>query len=359
MFCGRKCFCILSIIFIFLNVYLINGVITSSDDIPFPETSSESYISSIDESLPTEEPPSSAALESKPFVNKDTAYSDDSYKEKLSVYKNIILPYNEHKTPDYLGETLFIGDSNTVGLSAYGYMPLQNVLGKKSMGIQGFLSDNYVWFKGFSNPVTAVEAAGLLCPRRIIINFGTNNAAGTSVSDFISLYKTALHNLEQLCPYSDIIVAAVLPVGYYRENYSIKQSTVDSFNLALARMCSEMGYKFLDYSEVFKDSKSGYMNPNYVADDGIHLNSNGYSILLEYVENHQFITEDTRPEVFYTPVRCESRQLATPEGEAVEADADRTDNADINSDTTSNNLSDSSSDSNDTQQEKIIYDPFI
>lgn len=362
MFNVKRNFYLLSALCIFAYIYLVADIVAENYSKAFPPVSHqtpESYTQSHSESYTESSLPLSASSEINVVQNNVV---NDQYAKKLYVYKNSILPYNEHKTSDYIQETLFIGDSNTEGLYAYGYLPLQSVLGKRSMAIQEVLTNRYVWFKGFESPLTAVEAAKLLCPRRIIINFGTNNAAGTSTDSFISEYKTVIEHLSEACPDSDIIVAAVLPVSYYRENYNIKQSTIDGFNIALAKLCSEMGYKFLDYSEAFRNPDNGYMYKSCVASDGIHLTQKGYKMLLEYIDNHQFVTNDTRPEKAYIPIRCEYKQslqaedaAAVPDGAENDVTPDSSSSEEHNS---SKNLSDSS-DLDNINSEKIIYDPFL
>ena len=65
-------------------------------------------------------------------------------------------------------------------------------------------------------------------------------------------------------------------------------AVIDSFNICLADICRTNGYGFLNYNEVFKDSETGYANTAYFSVDGIHLNGNGYRLLLDYAENHQY-----------------------------------------------------------------------
>ena len=309
-------------------------------------------------------------------------YDKDLFPAEMAEYCDIILPYSADKQDNYLSDTLFIGDSNTAGLSSFGYLPLQNVLGKKSMGIQGVTGNSFVWFSGYTHPVTIVQSVKLLKPRRIIINFGTNNTVGTTAKEFKSMYLKALNAIKRAYPYCDIIVAAVLPVGYYRENYSITQHTIDSFNIVLAEICREQGYRLLDYTEVFKDKKNGYMLSDCVASDGIHLNNKGYHLLLEYINDHQYITKDIRPDTGNIPKQIKAPvndvTAAVAEAEVLQdnsvshiqenhssshtemSDAFLSDTEQTKqSDPTNDNSSGSSSDLDIINSEKIIYDPFM
>ena len=204
-----------------------------------------------------------------------------------------------------LKETLFIGDSNTEGISAYGFLPLQYVLGSTGMPIQGVTKTRCIYFYGYDQPVTMATAVGMLKPRRVILSFGTNNAGGTTTKDFIKNYETAIAAIEKSYPHCDIIVESILPVKKNRSYPDIKKEDIDEFNLALAKMCKDKGYMFLNSAEIFK-GKDGYAKNKYFSNDGIHMNTDGYKALLEYVENHKYITKDSRPRRGQIPQRREA-----------------------------------------------------
>ena len=232
----------------------------------------------------------------------DSQYQD-YYTQAIQEYSDVLLPENNETDRNYFRETLFIGDSNTEGLAAYNHLSLQYVIGVTGMPIQPVTTSRCIWFVGYEEPVTMPVAVGMLKPRRIIINFGTNNAGGTETDDFIQSYENALAAITKAYPYADIIVESVLPVAKSRSYPNITMQDIDEFNLALAEMCRENDWKFLNTAEVFKDPNTGFMQSKYVAKDGIHLNSDGYKLLLDYVGSHKYITEDTRPARGSIPTR--------------------------------------------------------
>lgn len=227
------------------------------------------------------------------------------YIKKMSEYSSVIIPASDIDDEDYLKETLFVGDSNTEGISAYGFLPLQYVLGSTGMPIQGVTKTRCIYFYGYDQPVTMATAVGMLKPRRVILSFGTNNAGGTTTKDFIKNYETAIAAIEKSYPHCDIIVESILPVKKNRSYPDIKKEDIDEFNLALAKMCKDKGYMFLNSAEIFK-GKDGYAKNKYFSNDGIHMNTDGYKALLEYVENHKYITKDSRPRRGQIPQRREA-----------------------------------------------------
>ena len=240
----------------------------------------------------------------------DAKYEDE-YLKLIKEYDDVVIPENQTEDRNYFRETLFVGDSNTEGLAVYNHLSLQYVLGVTGMAIQRVTTNECMWFVGYDKPVTIPTAVGMLKPRRIIINFGTNNAGGTSTEDFIFYYEKALDAIEKAYPYADIIVSSILPVAKERDYPSITMQDIDEFNLALAEMCRERELKFLNTAELYKDSETGFMKPEYVAKDGIHLSSEGYKAFLEYVGSHKHVEADNRPARGSIPTRRNAPYVPT------------------------------------------------
>lgn len=230
-------------------------------------------------------------------VQAEIIYYDKSwYENEITNYSDVLLPFNSSNS-DYLDETVFVGDSNTEGLALFEHLPYKNVVGKHSMPIQGFTTQDY-YLVTEDNPeteedesqyITMLQVLANKQPKRIIINFGTNNAGkDASTSYFSRTYSGVLEQIETVCPNTEIIIASVLPVCLERENLNIRQNVIDSFNIELAEICKTKGYGFLNYNEVFKDLETGYANTAYFSVDGIHLNGDGYRLLLDYAESHQY-----------------------------------------------------------------------
>ena len=215
-----------------------------------------------------------------------------------------ILPATADAGPEYIGETLFIGDSNTMRLrtdNAITDVSLSNCIGIEGMGIQSVVSHQAVKFNGYSNLLTIPAAVELMQPRRIVMCFGTNNVGGISEENFISSYRSALDAINEAYPYADIIIAAIPPVSSQPASALITQAEVDSFNVALAVLAKDRGDKFLNWAEALKEeapSSNGikYALSGYVEGDGIHLTASALAALITYTRTHSYETEDDRPQ---------------------------------------------------------------
>ncbi len=231
-----------------------------------------------------------------PAAKETEKYDKNFYQQEILKYNDVILPFDSSDS-NYISETLFVGDSNTEGLASFKHLSPNNVLGKHSMDIQGVSSNSYIVIsedipeteEDETQTITMLQYLAMRQPKRIIFNFGTNNAGEKAVVDsFIKTYSDTLEQIELLCPNTQIVVAAVLPIAKNNNYPNIKQDVIDKFNIALAELCRDKGYGFLHYPEIFKDESTGYMNNDYISPDGLHLNGDGYRLLLNYAEQHQY-----------------------------------------------------------------------
>lgn len=233
---------------------------------------------------------------------------------------------------DYLNDTLFLGDSNTVRLYNNGLISLQQFCAKEGIGTQVALSEGIVTFKKDSNHYTIPQAVAMIKPRRVVMTFGTNDT-GMEVSDFIAHYTALIQAIQQSYPYTDIIVNTVPPVPADHSNYPhMDQAKIDDFNMALLDMCEQLGVRFLNSAEALKGS-DGYGIADYYTSGDIHLKSAGLKAVLNYLRTHALQTEDRRPDTNNIPTRTmeyvsnPSSAVAAPSSEAVSSSESQAESA--------------------------------
>ena len=233
---------------------------------------------------------------------------------------------------DYLNDTLFLGDSNTVRLYNNGLISLQQFCAKEGIGTQVALNEGIVTFKKDSNHYTIPQAVAMMKPRRVVMTFGTNDT-GMEVSDFIAHYTALIQAIQQSYPYTDIIVNTVPPVPADHSNYPhMDQAKIDDFNMALLDLCEQLGIRFLNSAEALKGS-DGYGIADYYTSGDIHLKSAGLKAVLSYLRTHALQTEDRRPDTNNIPTRTmeyvsnPSSAVAAPSSEAVSSSESQAESA--------------------------------
>ena len=233
---------------------------------------------------------------------------------------------------DYLNDTLFLGDSNTVRLYNNGLISLQQFCAKEGIGTHAALNEGIVTFKKDSNHYTIPQAVAMMKPRRVVMTFGTNDT-GMEVSDFIAHYTALIQAIQQSYPYTDIIVNTVPPVPADHSNYPhMDQAKIDDFNMALLDLCEQLGVRFLNSAEALKGS-DGYGIADYYTSGDIHLKSAGLKAVLNYLRTHALQTEDRRPDTNNIPTRTmeyvsnPSSAVAAPSSEAVSSSESQAESA--------------------------------
>ena len=190
------------------------------------------------------------------------------------------------ETPDageeYLAQTLFLGDSNTVRLYNNGLVSLQQFCAKEGIGLHSALQEGIVSFKNNNNRYTIPQAVAMMKPRRVVLTLGTNDT-GMAVQDFINNYTALVQAIQASYPQMD-------------------QTKIDDFNMALLTMCEQLGVKFLNSAEVLKD-ETGYGQADFYGVGDIHLKSSGLKAMLNYLRTHAYQTEDRRPDTSGIPIR--------------------------------------------------------
>ena len=233
---------------------------------------------------------------------------------------------------DYLNDTLFLGDSNTVRLYNNGLISLQQFCAKEGIGTQVALNEGIVTFKKDSNHYTIPQAVAMMKPRRVVMTFGTNDT-GMEVPDFIAHYTALIQAIQQSYPYTDIIVNTVPPVPVDHSNYPhMDQAKIDDFNMALLDLCEQLGVRFLNSAEALKGS-DGYGIADYYTSGDIHLKRAGLKAVLNYLRTHALQTEDRRPDTNNIPTRTmeyvsnPSSAVAAPSSEAVSSSESQAESA--------------------------------
>lgn len=241
-------------------------------------------------------------------------YDPDAYPVDTSL--GAVLTASSDAGSDYLSSTVFVGDDNVVALTASSSITIDRYVGENGLSVSNMSKKSCVYFEDDSSAYTIPQAIAKMKPRRVIVMIGKNDVDGnTTVDSFIQSYTQALDNLHTAYEYCDIIVSAIPPVTEDSSDAAVVQTRIDQFNQALAQMCEDNGYKYLNSAEELKSS-NGYAEGAYVSKDTGVMTSSGVNAYLDYVTTHAYETEDRRPDTNDIPRRAaeaaDKESTATP-----------------------------------------------
>lgn len=241
-------------------------------------------------------------------------YDPDAYPVDTSL--GAVLTESSDAGSEYLSSTVFVGDDNVVALTASSSITIDRYVGENGLSVSNMSKKSCVYFEDDSSAYTIPQAIAKMKPRRVIVMIGKNDVDGnTTVDSFIQSYTQALDNLHTAYEYCDIIVSAIPPVTEDSSDAAVVQTRIDQFNQALAKMCEDNGYKYLNSAEELKSS-NGYAEGAYVSKDTGVMTSSGVNAYLDYVTTHAYETEDRRPDTNDIPRRAaeaaDKESTATP-----------------------------------------------
>jgi len=197
------------------------------------------------------------------------------------------VPASAAKESSYLDSCAFVGDSIMEGLSAYGFLPENQVFA--SVGLNPYqLNTNAI--QTYYGSVTALSAVLYAKPENLYIMMGMNGVAWDINNDMTSEIGTFIDNVKTSLPSVNIYLMSVTPVSAEREakasaaDGKILNSQIDDFNSSLLSLANEKNIHYLDVNSYLKGS-NGCL-PSDVSSDGIHISKAVYEDILNYILCH-------------------------------------------------------------------------
>lgn len=235
-------------------------------------------------------------------------YDPDAYTVDTSL--DAVLKETADAGSSYVSETVFVGDQFAQSLYEARVISLDQFAGADGLTVSSLLSEACIYFADEADAYTVPQAMSRMKPRRVVLLLGSNDLDGTlSYDNFVRNYKQDIKAITGAYAYCDIIVCAIPPVAKGSDNAAKRQLSIDHFNQALAEMCNDEGYKFLNVSEVLKES-SGYAEATYLNSARDGFSSSGANLVLNYLRTHADDTEDRRPDTDDIPRRAEQAGTA-------------------------------------------------
>ncbi|MGI5900384.1 MAG: GDSL-type esterase/lipase family protein [Christensenellales bacterium] len=197
---------------------------------------------------------------------------------------------------DFFTDSVFLGDSITVGLEEYvdtlrssSSKAFSNALflAKNSYGVRTSMNDDgssyHPSWKGEQyQPQKSIARIGNIS--KVFIMLGTNDIKEDH-DDIIDKYKTLVGRIKDAVPGVTVYIQSVLPMTSRKEDSQMSNRRIDSFNEKLARMCSSLNLNYIDVASSFKDS-NGSLRSSYSSDDYVHISKEGYQVWVDVLRDY-------------------------------------------------------------------------
>jgi len=196
----------------------------------------------------------------------------------------------------YFADAVFVGDS--VSLRLQYYCQSTNALGNPTFLCSGSLSaynallpvSRSSFHPSYRGQKMLVEDGVAACQaKKVYIMLGMNNISfgvDRSCSDMVAL----IDRIQEKSPDAAILVQSVTPIaaGSRVLSKKLNNSTIESFNQKMEKLCEEHDWYFVDVGRIFRN-QDGYLDTVYCSDlpgMGIHFTTEAATVWVEYLKTH-------------------------------------------------------------------------
>ena len=198
---------------------------------------------------------------------------------------------------DYIDEIIFFGESTTYHLKSRGVLSggrdTKQVWGPRSgtLMLDSTIGECRIVYPDTNEELSLEDALKRKQPKAMLLTFGLNGATifikrGEEYFDYC--YQRLIDLIREHSPNTEIIINSCFPIAKNMDmsNYTIDSRTlnsyIDTLNAWAENLAQKNDIRFINTSVVLKDS-SGYLSPTLQAEDGYHLNSEAYKVMLKYL----------------------------------------------------------------------------
>ncbi|MBC8571120.1 GDSL-type esterase/lipase family protein [Zongyangia hominis] len=259
------CLLLLVAVIVFVMLHLNKDSADSID--PAPQQSQSSSAS-----LQTTPTPTTPVTESIPAPDPADFYGE-------------ALPKSEPVTDSYFDDALFVGDSITTGIEAYGVMPNTTVVASTGINPNTIMSSPVI--ETVNGTVTILDAMSAYHPKKIYIMLGSNGVQFIGKETMMELYGTFVDAVKNQHPDSVIYLQSILPVTQAKvdANPDLTNEKIDEYNEAIMALAKEKEVYYLNVGESLKDA-SGALPDEASPNDGMHFGKPRYEIWMAYLKSH-------------------------------------------------------------------------
>lgn len=127
-------------------------------------------------------------------------------------------------------------------------------------------------------------------PQYVIITLGLENGvAHCSKEKFQEYYSKIIEAIKKSSPETKIILQSVFPTSKQisKDKPSISNEKISAANSWISELAQSKSLRYLNTASVLTDNK-GNLRSEYDSGDGIHLNADGYTAVLDYIRTHGY-----------------------------------------------------------------------
>ena len=185
-------------------------------------------------------------------------------------------------TNETFSDTLFIGDSRTVGLFEYGDLGQAEVFANSGMSVFNLFQTQVTLKNGTKQSLDEVLSSNRYSSIYLMLGI---NELGYEEQSILRQYRAVVEQIRAKQPQASLILEANLHVTREKAAKSdiYNNRKIDALNKAIETIAEEAGCRYLDVSSLF-DDETGNLSANY-STDGSHILGKYYSVWVDWIRS--------------------------------------------------------------------------
>ena len=186
----------------------------------------------------------------------------------------------------YIEKLYFVGDSTTYHFHKAG-VNKNHLLVPESLTL--LLDSSICRVTVGTSGLTIADSIKSKKSEIVIITLGVNGADRFTEKSFKTYYNMLIDAIKQASPSTKIIIQSAFPVAkwYSDKDNGISNSGIDRLNVWAKEIAYEQNLSYLNTQSILKD-KNGAMISEYDEGDGVHMNADAYTLILNYIRTHAY-----------------------------------------------------------------------
>lgn len=256
-----------------------------------PEGPEEPEIAKTPEPIPEPEPEPEPEPKPEPDRSAEPVYQNNPQLTPPDYDSPALLLPSEDMGQEYLDQFVFLCDSPMYWLKLYellsdGYATQQIWTGPEGTMTLAYQSDYAILdpADGVERPIREVVERHR--PAYLMITVGINGVSFMDEEYFVSEYTDLVADIQEISPDTVIVLQSILPISpRYRYWGNITNEIITRANGWILKIAEDRGCYYLDTISVIL-GEDGNAKPELQMEDGLHLNSDGLSLVLDYIRTH-------------------------------------------------------------------------
>ena len=221
----------------------------------------------------------------------DTVPDDGMAADPAVAVDTTVLPETADAGDAYQASLIFLGDSTTYDFVNNGLLPVYQVWvpANRTFSLLNEAIERIEYYTPGTTDtlqsLTIAECAATAQPEYLVITMGLNGMSYMDEATFKQYYTELVTTVQQASPNTKIMCQSIFPTVDTKVGTGYENAYVLAANQWVLDVARQTGVRYLDtYGALLDDTG----NLGYGADDGIHLTSQGCSIVLDYIRTHSY-----------------------------------------------------------------------